>query len=54
MGGWGLGDGRGGGEAQKTDLDDLYEDVEGLDWDKTQVRLYFIFYYLPRPFPPVC
>ena len=39
MGGWGLGDGVGGEETQKTDLDELYADAEGLDWDKTQVRL---------------
>ena len=39
MGGWGLGDGVGGEETQKTELDELYADAEGLDWDKTQVRL---------------
>ena len=37
-----MGDGLGGGETQKTDLDEEYEDVEGLDWDKTQVRISYV------------
>lgn len=42
MGGWGLGDGFGGGEVQKTDLDEEYDDIEGLDLEKTQVSFAYM------------